>query len=96
MKYTVKFTSKFKKDYKQAQKQGLDTDKLLQVVALIASGTAEETLKETYSDHALTGNWKGYRECHIQPDWLLIYEIYEDTLVLSLTRTGSHSKLFGI
>ncbi len=93
MKYTVKYTAKFKKDYKQAQKQGLNTDKLLQVVALIASGTEQEKLRTEYDDHALVGNWKGYRECHIESDWILIYELLENILVLSLSRTGTHSKL---
>lgn len=91
--YTVKFTSKFKKDYKLYQKRGYDMDKLKKVISLIASGTSQDTLVSEYRDHALKGNWKGFRECHILPDWLLVYEIVEDTLVLSLARTGSHSDL---
>jgi mRNA interferase YafQ len=96
MKYTVKYTSKFKKDYKLAKKRGLNVGKLLAVVNLIADGTNQELLCQQYSDHVLTGNWNGYRECHIEPDWLLVYELVEDVLVLSLTRTGTHSDIFGI
>ena len=91
--YTVKFTSKFKKDYKLYQKRGYDMDKIKKVISLIASGTNQDTLINEYKDHSLKGNWKGFRECHILPDWLLVYEIVEDTLVLSLARTGSHSDL---
>ena len=91
--YTVKFTSKFKKDYKLYQKRGYDMNKIKEVISLVASGTSQDVLVADYSDHALKGNWKGFRECHILPDWLLVYEIIEDTLVLSLARTGSHSDL---
>lgn len=94
MKYTVKFTSRFKRDYKLAQKRGLDTAKLMAVVNMIADGDKQDQLTAEYNDHALTGNWKGYRECHVHPDWLLIYELLEDVLVLSLARTGTHSDLF--
>ena len=94
-KYTVKFTSRFKKDYKSIQKRGLDTGKIFDVIDLIASGINEERLKKEYDDHALSGNWKSYRECHIEPDWLLVYQLFEDVLVLSLVRTGTHSDLFG-
>ncbi len=94
MKYTVKVTSQFKRDFKLAKKRGRDTDKLLSVVDLIADGTKQAQLATEYDDHALTGNWKGYRECHIEPDWLLIYELVDDVLVLSLARTGTHSDLF--
>ena len=93
-KYTVKFTSRFKKDYKLIQKRGYDTAKILNVIDLIAAGNNEELLKKEYSDHALSGNWKRFRECHIEPDWLLIYEIVENVLVLSLSRTGTHADLF--
>ena len=94
MKYTVKFTSQFKQDFKLAKKRGMNTTKLLSVVDLIADGTKQDQLIADYDDHALTGNWKGYRECHIEPDWLLIYELVDDVLVLSLSRTGTHSDLF--
>ena len=90
MKYVVRNTSAFKKDYKRAKKRGLDLCKLQRVVELLANGTS---LPESFRDHALTGNWANHRECHIAPDWLLIYQIYEDVLVLELTRTGSHSDL---
>ena len=60
------------------------------VVELLLDG---QTLPEKYRDHQLTGNWKGYREFHIEPDWLLVYKIYESKLILSLVRTGTHSDL---
>ncbi|HAX51026.1 MAG TPA: type II toxin-antitoxin system mRNA interferase toxin, RelE/StbE family [Lachnospiraceae bacterium] len=92
MKYTVKFTSKFKKDFKFAIKQGYPIKLLEETVSLIANG---KTLPEKYMDHALSGNWTAYRECHILPDWLLLYRIEDDTLVLTLARTGTHADLFG-
>ena len=91
-KYIVKATTQFKKDYKLAMKRGLKIRLLEDVVAALAMG---EPLPEKYKDHALTGNWVGHRECHIQPDWLLVYRIEDDVLVLTLSRTGSHSDLFG-
>lgn len=92
MRYTVKFTTQFKKDYKLAIKRGLKISLLDAVIADLANGVA---LPEKSNDHALSGNWLGHRECHILPDWLLIYRIDGDVLVLTLTRTGSHSDLFG-
>lgn len=91
-KYVVKVTTQFRKDYKLAIKRGLKMELLEHIVALLAAG---ETLPEKNKDHALTGNWVGHRECHISPDWLLVYRIEDDVLVLTLTRTGSHSDLFG-
>ena len=91
-KYTVKYTTQFRKDYKLAIKRGLKIALLEQAIPLLAMGQA---LPAQNRDHALTGDWVGHRECHIQPDWLLIYRIEEDVLVLTLTRTGSHSDLFG-
>lgn len=91
MKYEIKFTSQFKKDLKLAKKQKKDLNKLFEVVALLANGTA---LDAKYSDHSLTGQYKHTRECHIEPDWLLIYEYDGDLLVLMLYRLGSHSELF--
>lgn len=91
-KYTVKITTQFKKDYKLAIKRGLKIDLLEQIVASLADGIA---LPDKNKDHALTGNWVGHRECHILPDWLLVYRIEGDVLVLTLARTGSHSDLFG-
>ena len=90
-KYKVKTTSQFKKDYKLAMKRNLNTGLLKEIVELLANG---KELPEKYRDHNLTGNWKGHRECHIQPDWLLIYKIENDVLVLTLARTGTHSDLF--
>jgi mRNA interferase YafQ len=92
MKYTVKYTTVFKRDYKLAKKRGQKIELLQEVVTLLAEG---KTLPEKNKDHALTGNWIGHRECHILPDWLLVYRIEDDVLVLTLTRTGTHSDLFG-
>lgn len=91
MKYTLKPTTQFKRDLKKAQKQNKNLDLLNKVLQQLAEGIP---LPEKNCDHALTGNYAGCRECHIQPDWLLIYEIAEDTLFLYLTRTGSHNELF--
>ena len=91
-KYTVKFTTQFRKDYKLAIKRGLKIELLEEVVALLATGTP---LPEKNKDHALSGDWVGHRDCHILPDWLLIYRLENDVLVLTLARTGTHSDLFG-
>ena len=91
-KYTVKTTSQFKKDFKLAMKRGLNIDLLEIVIATRALG---EPLPDKNKDHALTGNWIGHRECHILPDWLLIYRIEEEVLILTLARSGTHSDLFG-
>ena len=91
MKYEVDRTNAFRRDYKRAKKRGLDLQKLKDVVTKLADG---ETLPHANKDHALTGNWIHHRECHIAPDWLLIYQIHENVLVLELTRTGTHSDLF--
>lgn len=90
-KYTIKPTTQFKKDYKLAMKRGLDIKLLDEVIATLAMGLS---LPEKNRDHALTGNWIGHRECHIMPDWLLVYRIEDDVLVLTLSRTGTHSDLF--
>ena len=91
MKYEIRFTGQFKKDLKLAKKQGKNLDKLFDVVERLANG---EVLEAKYRDHDLSGDYKGCRECHIDPDWLLIYEIFGDVLVLLLNRVGSHSELF--
>lgn len=91
-KYRVKSTTQFKKDYKLAVKHGLKIELLEDVIAALAMG---EPLPEKNKDHALTGNWVGHRECHVLPDWLLVYRIEDDVLVLTLARTGTHSDLFG-
>ena len=89
-KYTVKPTSQFKKDYKLAMKRGLNISLLNEVITMLSRGDA---LPEKYRDHALIGNWLGHRECHILPDWLLVYKIENEVLVLTLSRTGTHSDL---
>lgn len=91
MKYQIKYTSEFKKDYKKAIKRGLKIEKLNAIINKIANG---ELLDLKYKDHELTGNYKGYRECHIEPDWLLVYRIEKDILILFVSRTGSHSDMF--
>ena len=91
MKYIVDFTTQFKKDIKLAKKQGKDTDKIFEVVEKLAN---DEVLEAKYKDHCLTGDYKDCRECHIEPDWLLIYKKYESELILMLVRTGRHSDLF--
>lgn len=91
MKYQLARTTQFKKDFKLAKKRNLDINLLTDVITKLANG---ETLPPEYHDHGLSGNWTGHRECHIQPDWLLIYHIDNDVLVLSLIRTGTHSDLF--
>ena len=90
-KYKIVQTGTFKKDLKKAIKRGYDIKLLGDVVDALAAG---EQLARKYKDHNLTGNYQGCRECHITPDWLLIYEISNDELILYLTRTGSHSDLF--
>ena len=91
MKYEIKFTTQFKKDLKLAKKQNKDLDKLFEVIDILADGRSLET---KYRDHELSGKYKGTRECHIEPDWLLVYEIRNDVLVLMLYRLGTHSDLF--
>lgn len=90
-KYSVKWSSRFKKDYKKMMRQGKAINKLDEAIRKLAFG---EPLPESMRDHALTGNWDQHRECHLAPDWLLIYQIYENVLILELTRTGSHADLF--
>ena len=91
-KYIVKPTTQFKKDFKLAMKRSMKIELLEEVIAMLAMG---ETLPGKHKDHALTGNWVGHRECHILPDWLLLYRIEDEVLVLTLARTGTHSDLFG-
>ncbi len=88
----IVWTTQFKKDYKLAIKRHLDIDLLDDIVRALSRG---ETLPEKNKDHALSGNWEGHRECHIFLDWLLIYRIEDDLLILTLARTGTHSDLFG-
>lgn len=91
MKYEIKFTTQFKKDLKLAQKQHKDLDELFAIVDILAN---DIPLDPKYHDHNLTGNYISYRECHIEPDWLLVYKKDSSTLVLLLYRTGGHSNLF--
>ena len=90
-KYRIVQTGTFKKDLKIAIKRGYNIDLLGFVVDTLAAG---ELLPEKYKDHNLIGNYKGCRECHITPDWLLIYEVSDSEVILYLTRTGTHSDLF--
>lgn len=91
MKYEVKLTSQFKRDLKLARKQGKDIDKLFDVVSTLAEG---KKLDSKYRDHNLSGDYAGCRECHVEPDWLLIYEVMDHVLVLMVYRVGTHSELF--
>ena len=90
MKYIVKTTTRFKKSVKQMEKRGKSHIKLLEVVNKLAMG---ETLPPQYRDHALTGTFIGFRDCHIENDWVLIYKIQNDVLILTLADTGTHSDL---
>ena len=89
--YEIRFTTAFKKSYKLMKKRGLDVSLLDDVVDKLRQG---EQLDARYRDHGLTGNFTGFRECHIQPDWLLIYLIENDILTLTLVDTGAHSDIF--
>jgi len=89
--YLVKFTAAFKKSYKQMKKRGLDMAAIDSVIDTLMQG---KKLAERYRDHALSGSFGGLRECHIKPDWLLVYLIENDILTLTLIDTGSHSDLF--
>ena len=88
---TIKRTAQFKKDFKRIVKQGFDIQPLAEVIDKLSK---EEPLDEKFCDHALKGEWNGFRECHIKPDWLLIYLVDKGELILTLSRTGSHSDLF--
>ncbi|NJD02025.1 MAG: type II toxin-antitoxin system YafQ family toxin [Ruminiclostridium sp.] len=87
----IRYSSRFKKDFKTVVKRGYDIKLLEEVLELLVQ---EQILPQKYLDHALTGNYTGHRECHIAPDWLLVYKIEKEILILSLTRTGTHSDLF--
>lgn len=92
-KYQIRITKKFKKSVKRATKRGKRIQKLKDIVEMLAKG---EEISSAYKDHALTGNWIGHRELHIEPNWLLIYKIEENILILELVDTGSHADLFGL
>lgn len=88
---TIKYHTLFKKDFKKIKKRGYDISRLEKIVELLAN---EVPLPEQFKAHNLSGNYNGFRECHIAPDWLLIYQVNNNELVLVLSRTGSHSDLF--
>jgi len=92
MRREIVWTTQFKKDYKLAMKRNLDISLLDDIIRALSHG---ETLPQKNKDHDLSGDWAGHRECHVLPDWLLIYRIEDNVLVLTLSRTGTHSDLFG-
>ena len=87
----VEYSTRFKRDYKRMMKRGCREEDFRNVLSYLIK---QESLPPKYRDHELTGNYKGFRECHINPDWLLVYEVREDELILVLVRTGIHSDLF--
>lgn len=89
----IQYQSKFKKDLRLLAKRGYDMKKINNVITMLAE---EKPLPEKYQDHALKGSWTGYRECHILPDWLLIYSINNNVLLLTVVRSGTHADLFGM
>lgn len=91
MIYSIRPTTKFQEDLKRIEKRGYNISLLTEVIRKLANG---KQLPEKNKDHSLLGEYVGCRECHITPDWLLIYEIADDELILYLTRTGTHSDLF--
>ena len=91
MRLEIVPSGQFRRDLRLAQKRGFDLHKLAKVIDALADG---ETLEAKYCDHSLTDEYTGFRECHIQPDWLLIYQVDGERLFLFLTRTGTHSDLF--
>lgn len=93
--YKIQFTSKMKKDVKRMKKRGRDISKLTSVLSILASG-AHAHLPERFHDHQLSGNMSDFRECHIEPDWLLVYRLEDDELILIATETGTHADLFGL
>lgn len=91
-KYEVVYTAAFKRDYRRAMRHGLRIQLLQDVIATLAMG---EPLQERHRYHELQGDWAGHRECHIQPDWLPVYRIEDNVLILTLARTGTHEDIFG-
>ena len=90
MPLAIRQSTRFRQDVKRLRRQGIE---LARLETMVEALVAQRPLEERYRDHPLVGNWKGYRECHVQPDWLLIYRI--DAGELQLVRTGSHADLFG-
>lgn len=91
MIYKVKYSSKFKRNYKLAKKRGMNVKLLEEIIDKLRRRIP---LEKRYKDHELRGRYKGFRECHIQPDWLLVYFVEDDVLVLTLVDTGTHADLF--
>lgn len=91
--YSLVYTNRMKRDVKLMKKRGRDLDKLIQVLDILMKG---EELPGKNKDHQLKGVWKDFRECHVEPDWLLIYRKEEAELILYATATGSHADLFGM
>jgi mRNA interferase YafQ len=87
----LRTTTQFRKDYKLAKKREYKMDLLEEVLQILLE---QKPLEKKYNDHALTGNYLGFRECHILPDWLLVYKVNNDCLILTASRTGTHSDLF--
>ena len=85
------YTNQFRKDYRKMAKRGYQMSKLNDVLNKLKN---EEQLEEKYQDHALKGNYKGYRECHVAPDWLLVYAVDKGHLILTASETGTHSDIF--
>lgn len=92
MRYTVKYSGLFKKSYKRCLKRGFDEQKFKETISILAE---KGSLPKTYKPHQLAGRYKGCMECHIEPDWLLVWEQHDAELVLILVDTGTHSDLFG-
>ena len=93
MQYELILTGKFKKSLKLAKKRGLDLKLLDKVITMLQN---DIPLEEKYRGHELKGKYQGFRECHIQPDWLLIYLKENDVLTLTLVDTGTHADLFNV
>ena len=91
--YSIVYTGKMKKDVRRMKKRGKDMSKLITVLDMLAD---KQPLPEQYKDHQLSGKLFDFRECHIEPDWLLMYQYYDDILILSATATGTHADLFGM
>ena len=90
--YQIVYTNRMKRDVRRAKRCGKDLTTLIAVLTLLQTG---KTLPAQYRDHALRGSLRDFRECHIEPDWLLVYQIFEDRLILSAAATGTHAELFG-
>lgn len=89
--YTIKTSNQYNRDVKRAIRRGLNIEKLIEVISLLRQG---ETMPEKYHNHMLHGDYKGYWECHITPDWLLLYEKDTEISIISLYRTGTHADIF--